>query len=355
MEKNNERKNRGLVISSKTGRDEPRKVIGLDEVTKASQKIREAEKRNQGKKTYELELSPASIKVRKNDTPKTKSVNYVSRKPITKWSKKSRSNMVARLCSLDYTPLFSEGLTPVFVTLTYPKSWQVVVPDASSAKRHMALLRKRFQRKYDMPLHGLWKAEFQRRKAIHFHLLTAIPDDVPTFREWLSATWADIVNHPDEKEKNLHLLAGVGVDLTADFLVNEPHLVSVYFSKHSSANEGMKEYQNQPPDEWVSAGQVGRFWGYWNLQTAIVTTSVSYETAVFVARVLRKWNRAKGHKSKKIVWRTNSKTGVVYKRKVTRRNQRLKNTRGFIAVPDGPTLGTQLAEAITKCRAHHGT
>jgi len=352
MNRKHKSKNNGLVISSKTVRNQTGKGIGIDEVTESSNKLHQAEKVNPGRKTYELELSPASIRVKKNDAPKTKSVNYVSRKPITKWSKKSRSNMVARLCSLDYSPLFREDLTPVFVTLTYPKTWQVVVPDATSAKRHLALLRKRFDRKYGLPLYGLWKAEFQRRKAIHFHLLTAIPGDVSSFREWLSETWAEVVNHPDEKEKNLHRLAGVGVDKAAEFLVNEPHLVSVYFSKHSSANEGVKEYQNQPPDEWVSAGQVGRFWGYWNLKPAVVSTAVSYETAVFVSRVLRNWNRSKGQVTKKVVWRTNTKTGVIYKRKVNRRSRRLNHTRGFIAVADGPALGALLADAIIKCRAH---
>jgi hypothetical protein len=41
------------------------------------------------------------------------------RTAITSWSRKSRANMVRRLCELDYTPLYASGRLPAMVTLTY--------------------------------------------------------------------------------------------------------------------------------------------------------------------------------------------------------------------------------------------
>ena len=55
----------------------------------------------------------------------------------------------------------------------------------------------------------IWKLEFQRRGAPHFHILIAQPSgDLRTFRAWLSEAWAEVVGHTDAHQRELHRRAG---------------------------------------------------------------------------------------------------------------------------------------------------
>ena len=53
-----------------------------------------------------------------------------------------------------------------------------------------------FERAWKRKLIGVWKREFQRRGAPHYHILMVPPHGTVNglgFREWLSQTWASIV------------------------------------------------------------------------------------------------------------------------------------------------------------------
>lgn len=338
----------GLVISDKTDRTSHEYQLPTPEALEQSGK--DFPTFNQKDETkpdrHYVSLSPGMVKVSKQSKiPGPKPINYEPRKAITEWSSKSRSNMVSVLCSLDYIPMFKSGNIPALITLTYPKNFQQLCPDAATGRRHLKLFRQRYERKFGK-LMAIYKWEFQRSGSPHIHLFL-VPPVGHQFKEWLSKTWADIVGETDPSEYQKHLSAGTAVDYAKGSRSTDPKRIVVYFLKHSSPTKnGQKEYQNQPPDYWKEAGSVGRFWGRWGLETAIATIEVSEEQAIFVSRVLRKLAQATNKPRKVIVWRVNQKTGVMRKRKVNRKATRMKRTQGFSSVNDGSKTGANLARAI---------
>lgn len=253
--------------------------------------------------------------------------------------------MVASLSELDYSAL-PQGIA-VMLTLTYPADWEAVVPNGRAAKDHLSRFVKRYERKWETRLRGLWKMEFQRRGAPHFHLYLVLPCSPVEFREWVSEVWADVVAHPDPDERAKHVRAGTGLDFQDASRATDPRLLAIYFSKHSAPNGGSKEYQNRPPDLWVEAGSVGRFWGYWGLNKATRGVRVSRANYVKVARILRKWRRAAGHdKPRRVaVDRTNYRTGEIRTRHVRRR--RKWSSSGFATVPEGSSFALALARYLS--------
>lgn len=327
-------KNPGLVISSKTGRTlaDIALAVSLSE-----------EEKEDAQPSHHIVFTPGSIRL-KRSFPKTghKSTNYVSRKAITEWSKKSRSNMVARFASLDYSPMLADpGKLAVMITLTYPGDWLTVAPTSKHAKNHLRAFGKRFERAFKQPLYGLWKAEFQRRGAVHFHIFCVAPVPLQEFREWVANTWCSIVNHPHEEQRASHKKAGTAVDVAPAAFIGDVRLIAVYFSKHSSPGLAFKNYQNKAPDEWIRSGSVGRFWGYWKLKPEESEAQLSEEEAIQIARLLRRWFRSKRFVRKVRVIRSNQ-NGVVRFRTVRRRNARFTHSFGFIVVSEPLVLARQI-------------
>lgn len=285
---------------------------------------------------------------------------------ITGWSAKSRSNFVHRMCELDYSPMFAD-LTriPAMITLTYPGDWLTVAPDGGTAKDHLRTLQKRYERAWGEKLLAVWKLEFQRRGAPHFHLLVVPPHglagearqagarrkrpavgDGMRFREWLSATWADIVAHPDPVERMKHERAGTAVDYAEGLRASDPKRVAVYFLKHGQASA--KEYQHIVPEEWRAPGKgPGRFWGYWHLETVVAGREVDPGTAIQAARILRRWSASQGVTRQVRVPRVDTETGRVRWRNVRRPVKRLRGGTGWLAVNDGAAMGSMLARALS--------
>jgi hypothetical protein len=189
----------------------------------------------------------------------------------------------------------------------------------------------------------------------------AVGDGLP-FNRWLSAVWADIVNHPDPAERERHLRAGTGVDYAEGLRCADPKRLAIYFSKHGSRRD--KEYQNTVPDEWREQGKgPGRFWGYWNIKPCRVMVELSRDEHLLMSRTLRRlsersavWNpetrRVETVKATRDVAvrrrRTDPLTGEVRvrKRKVRRPVRRLKYHRGFVCVNDAPKLAAELARLV---------
>lgn len=263
---------------------------------------------------------------------------------ISAWSHKSRANMTRRLSTLDYNELVAAG-TPVLVTLTYPADWLTVAPEGASVKKHLDRFRKRWIRRFDGPPVGVWKLEFQRRGAPHFHLLVARPAgcDSFDFRLWIAQTWASVVGHPDQVERSKHLAAGTRVDEEEAGRMSDPRRIGVYFSKHGLFQA--KDYQNEPPEEWAGSS-IGRMWGYWTLSPAEVAAPVTADQALDVARTLRRLHhRARFLRSKTVV-RVEQSTGRVRLRTVRRPVHRMPGTRGFVTVNDGPTTAMLLDRVL---------
>lgn len=282
---------------------------------------------------------------------------------IMGWSRKSRANFVHRLCQLDYAPMLSDPFRiGAMVTLTYPGDWLTVVPTGQVAKEQLKAFRKRYERAWGETLRTIWKLEFQRRGAPHFHILLVPPHgragehragkqraavgDGLQFRQWLSAVWADIVAHPDPVQRMKHEAAGTGLDFAEGLRASDPRRVAVYFLKHGQASA--KEYQHIVPEAWQEPGKgPGRFWGYWGLEPVVAGREVEPGTAVQAARILRRWAASQGTTRQVRVQRVDTKTGRVRYRSVRRPVRRLSAGAGWVAVNDGAAFGSALARALS--------
>jgi hypothetical protein len=317
------------------------------------------------------------------------------RRIIEEWSRRSRSRMVERVGSLDFTPMMqlmtgvraADGI-PGMVTLTYSGCWLKVAPTGKAVKAHLKQFVKRWERAWGSRPIGLWKLEFQGRsklcdcetcagrddgRAPHVHIYTvpaqglagearrekALADgstyyrpavgDGLAFRQWLSTVWADIVAHPNPEERAKHLLAGTSLDFAEGMRSSDPKRLAIYFGKHGSYKS--KEYQHRVPAAWkVEGGSPGRFWGYWGLQKAVGSVTLGWDDYQAAVRVTRRWAAAQGTTRLVTVMRVNQRTGAIKYRQVRRRVNRLRQGGGFVMVNDGPAFASAVARAVNIMR-----
>lgn len=297
-----------------------------------------------------------------------------SRRVVERWSRRSRGRMTRALCELDYQPLLRRGVVPAMVTLTYPGDWLTVAPDGAAVKRHLRMLGKRWARAWGAPLVGVWKLEFQARGAPHFHLFTVPPRGVAhdgvagaglAFKDWLSLAWAAIVDHPDAGEYLRHLAAGTGVDWREGLRHRDPKRIAVYFTKHGTFSA--KEYQHRVPAPWQEPGRgPGRFWGYWGLHRLTRAAELGPESAIWAARLMRRYARAQGTTRQVQAPRTRGGRAVAAAweviglagaqllagarhtstRRVRRRVRRMATGAGWLSVNNGATFGVLLARFL---------
>lgn len=288
---------------------------------------------------------------------------------ITEWSRKSRSAMCRTFAELDYSPLVESGRVPAMVTLSYPGDWEAVASDGATVKRHMVLWRKRFQREYGEQARYIWKLEFQRRVAPHIHLWMTPPISPgrsgQCFAQWLSGTWAQVVDHPDAEQKARHRLAGTAIDVRNGLKACDPKRLAVYFTKHSSPNlHGDKEYQHVVPELWRQPGRgPGRFWGVYGLKKTIAVVEVGQDAYLAARRIVRRWSRSQAvygdsgrfptavvpRTAAVLVPRVERQSGVVVYRRVRRRRTLCNQgglAGGYALVNDGPAFASSLAAAL---------
>ena len=310
---------------------------------------------------YTLEVSPGSIKVGRKQIEKREKEKISSYKPkqvISEWSPKSRSNMVARLCTLDFTPLVSNPYQPpAMLTLTYPNDSELLASDGGKVKQHLYKFKKRYERKYGT-LYGVMKLEFTRNKAPHLHILCS-PPNTQEFKDWLGEAWSESVNHPNPATKKLHRENGTNIKYDERFRTFQSKKIAAYFLKHSSPHGGSKEYQNIPPEAWVKAGKVGRFWCYWGLKPLVKKVPITFREAKTIARTLRRFAR-NNHKpeTKKPMRRIVVERNITVKRKIPRETKvrkrrvsvpvkRFPNMLGYLSVPDGARMTRYLTRVLT--------
>lgn len=157
------------------------------------------------------------------------------RDKISSFSAKSRLNMRRALGRL----LTSALLESSSITLTYPSEF----PAASQPEIYKAHL-KRFnqQLKREFGASVVWKLEFQKRGAAHYHLLVfGLPDGSI---EWVSETWYRIVGSEDP----LHLAAGTKLER-----IRTLNGAVAYMSKYISKG-----------DQEAGGVHTGRYWGLFN-------------------------------------------------------------------------------------------
>lgn len=263
-----------------------------------------------------------------------------SRGAITRWTPRSRTNLVRTILSLDLSVLVTGDRLPVMVTLTLPDRWQEVMPTGAVAARKFDNFRRAWAKRWGAPS-WIWKREFQGRGAPHWHLWLVPPtDDHREFTTWLSAAWTRALAIADPGEHRRSLLAGTNVSRTEGMKARDPKRLAIYFLKESIGGES-KAYQNEVPREW--AGEVvGRFWGVAGIDKSIRTIDLDPTVAAEVWRVLRHIRRSRGVTRSVRVPRIDQRTGVVRYRTVRRRSV-ARGSGGWVAVNDGAAAGSQLA------------
>lgn len=262
---------------------------------------------------------------------------------IVAWSSRSRARLVKSIVSLDLAPLVSADRLPVMLTLTLPDNWLTVAPDGEAAARIFDRFRRAWAHRFGAPA-WLWKREFQRRGAPHWHLWLVPPVELGEFREWLAGTWADAIANPDPEHDRRSRLAGTNVSQADGMAARDPKRLAIYFLKESLGGEG-KAYQNAAPAQWRGK-TIGRFWGVAGLRPAVATVELDPSVTVQLWRVLRHVRRSKGVTRRQLVERINQSTGEVRYRAV-RRRVAARASAGWVAVNDGPALASQLARWLS--------
>jgi hypothetical protein len=181
-----------------------------------------------------------------------------------------------------------------FVTLTYPALFPA---DGPTCKAHLKAFRKRLVRRYGKQMALVWKMEFQKRGAVHFHLLMQKPsglfldgvgrkDSLQQFQAWCSEAWASIVAPwhvaagGSEQDRDNHLLAGTSVQESS----SDCGRYFAYVLKE-------KEVQNSVPDGFEDPG---RFWGIWGFRPEWSGVLLSRDEYVQLRRTIIKWQKSKG-------------------------------------------------------------
>lgn len=157
--------------------------------------------------------------------------------------------------------------TPIFVTLTYGREW---ASDGRVWKRDLQTWWKRLVRE-DPTLAAIWKLEFQRRGAPHFHLFVYRKDEgQPPFldKRWVAQTWAEVTG--DETEA--HVRAGTRVES-----IRSRHGAMFYAAKYMGKEDG-----SPPGPDSLEAGRVWGVLGRENLPVKATTVWLSpMEAAAF--------------------------------------------------------------------------
>jgi hypothetical protein len=183
------------------------------------------------------------------------------------FSKKSRRRMMLALAEI-------RGQGDIqFATLTYPRAFPA---SWSTYKGHLHALLKRITR-LDPGAGYVWKLEFQKRGAPHFHLIlfNFMPHKTLKMRrQWLAWTWYHVVASGDMR----HLGAGTQLDPCR----NRRHLSS-YLTKYVTKDED----QN-------ARSENGRVWGRGGALNVepYLELELTWQQFVELKRLCRAWLRA---------------------------------------------------------------
>ena len=193
---------------------------------------------------------------------------------VTEFSKASRRRLLRLLNSINR----DESSLPFFVTLTYHKAWP---KDRHGRKAHLDAFRKRLERHYGA-FAAVWRLEFQRRGAPHYHLLVWLPvvsasAGIGTLRERVAWHW----NAVADPENVQHWQAGTSVEVPRSW-----RGVNSYAAKYMGKLEQLQE----------GASSVGRFWGVWRrgmLPITYPTHSLTPDTAIRIRRIFRNFSKVR--------------------------------------------------------------
>ena len=177
-------------------------------------------------------------------TPKGVLVGGGKRGTVSEFSHASRRRLLRLLATLDPAQKYA------FLTLTYPADF----PDVENAKTHLRAFYKRLKRKNDS-LAAIWRLEFQRRGAPHFHLILMNWEYIPQYgllEFWQEVTGAEV------KLLDIRMVQG------------DPQTALRYAAKYSAKRSTYLDnsaYLAAHPNT-----NIGRHWGSYNLERARYAT-----------------------------------------------------------------------------------
>lgn len=188
---------------------------------------------------------------------------------IKEWSSKSRMALKCVLGRLRRDALAGSH----FVSLTYPADFPA--PDDHGVyKNHLRVMGQAMVREFGDGAAAVWKLEFQKRGAAHYHLLAfGLGPDVVKVRQWFARRWFEIVGSDDDK----HFRAGTQVD-TARSVGGAMSYLCKYLAKDDQTRPG---------------NFTGRYWGKINGKalpdaSPVLLSFESEHEANMLARCMRK-------------------------------------------------------------------
>jgi hypothetical protein len=212
---------------------------------------------------YYIKIHPFMVLIGIRGLHSIRKKRIEKRNVIQTYSLKSRCKLHSRLLMVRWDNVEKDRIR--IGTLTYPGRYPT---DGKIIKRHLRNILKRLMRfaKNYGGIAVVCKLEFQTRGAPHFHLLTVSQEKIglETFRTWLAASWAEVVNEwtvlesgLSSEEKKLqyanHLKAGTELSEIKSTLGSMN-----YFSFYIGKGKKAKEQQHMIPAEYKN---VGRWWG----------------------------------------------------------------------------------------------
>lgn len=194
---------------------------------------------------------------------------------ITTFSRSSKNRMMKKTAKLDSEAWAHGGH---MVTLTYP----AIYPTQSTIYHNdLQKFRKRLYRRWGGHLRVMWKLEFQRRGAPHFHLLiVGVPvSQTRLFRAWVAQAWYECVQSDDIRHRT--------VGTRTDEIKNHAHAIA-YVLKYVNKDDNINEIEG-----------TGRMWGVWGDMTTAPQMVLELTTREFIElkRTVSKLMRARGLKT----------------------------------------------------------
>jgi hypothetical protein len=196
------------------------------------------------------------------------------------FSKASRRRLIDKLMLIPWKECVRQDphaarASAVLLTLTYPREFPT---DSDVIKRHLANFRRALQHIPDLKYSALWRLEYQKRGAAHFHIIMWFDRKVSIarFENWAKQTWARVVDSGDL----LHVKHGADV-----------RPITVSRRNTAALMAYLVKYLGKLADEQF---HTGRIWGEWGSIPRVIRCAVSFETRAgyveFLRRV-RKWGR----------------------------------------------------------------
>lgn len=190
-------------------------------------------------------------------------------------SKDSRRRLIKKVNKVDY----KNREMPYWVTLTYPQRFPT---DSQEYKADLDAFLKRLKRKFG-EVEYIWRLEFQKRGAPHYHLILFLPDwegKIQYLRKWISRNWYEVAQRFWDRKDEKHLKAGTNCKR----IKNYRQLIS-YVSKYMGKCDD--KVKDTPGRVWAASTN----WG-----DHIGSVVVSGKGLVRFIRIIRGYIKSQGSK-----------------------------------------------------------